>query len=655
MRRLALPLLLLALLFPACALCQSPLDGLYISEVLTSNAIFENGESYDFIELHNQSGKRLTLSGVTVAASKKKSYTFPAGARIDSGAYMLIWCTDEVGKAKSGVVYAGFALAAQQSIITLTDKDGVEIDSLLLGKQYGNISYGRAGKDGAPAYLASPTPGKRNTAGYPGVLSPAEIVTPPGFYEGAVTVEIAREPGRVARYTLDGGEPTAQSAVYQAPLTFTQTTVLRVRVFSEDDSLLPSSTVSGTFFIDDAPITPIVSLVTDEKYLFSNQTGVMVKGSGSTPNYQKDWEYPVNVEYFTQEGALEFSQMASFRITGQVSRKYSQKGMTLTARKAYGDERFVFSQSPFPNREFTAYRSLFLRSAGTDGTITRFKDAMLSGMAKGTAALYQDYQIIQVYINGQYWGHYNLREKINEYFIAQHYEIDDEDDIEKIQILESLGRSGAGSEDYQALIAFVKRNDLNKPENLDYVLARMDVDSYFDHAILEMICGNGDINNTRLFRVPGGKWTWILYDLDNAMKNVGNEPIFFFCKKPTEKADKGFEHAPFMALMAVPEMRDKFLTRMGELMAQKFGDTLLALIDEWEAAMTPVMLRQSARWTLLSFSDWQQNVQRLRYYATVRPEYTIEDVTQLLRLSDAEVQKYFGAYVAPEGVRKLPN
>ena len=111
----------------------------------------------------------------------------------------------------------------------------------------------------------------------------------------------------------------------------------------------------------------------------------------------------------------------------------AQKSIALYARKAYGNGRFAFN--PFPTRDYDSYKSILLRAANSDTYATRLRDIVASSLAEGEGILYQDHVVIQVYINGQYWGHYNLREKINKYFIAQYEGVTDEKDIDSIDIL----------------------------------------------------------------------------------------------------------------------------------------------------------------------------------------------------------------------------
>ena len=99
----------------------------------------------------------------------------------------------------------------------------------------------------------------------------------------------------------------------------------------------------------------------------------------------------------------------------------------------------------------------------------------------------------------------------------------------------------------------MKRNDLNKGDNLQYVLDQMDVQSYFEYVAFMMCSGNRDLSNTRFYRVPGGKWTWVLYDLDKAMDEYDSKSAFWLYTLSIDHSLSYMtDHVPFVALMKVP-------------------------------------------------------------------------------------------------------
>ncbi|MBQ7655515.1 MAG: CotH kinase family protein [Clostridia bacterium] len=637
-----LPCLALLLLFAFPALAE-----IEISEVMASNGVYTNGEAYDWVELHNTGKKTVDLSGCYLSDSKKKpnKWAFPKNTTIKAGAYILVYCTgEELSPGKNGTYYANFKISASGDDVYLTDKDGeTPIASVAIPAQYGNVSWGIPEGGGEYLYFNEATPGKKNSkTGYPSRAELPAITTPGGFYADAVTVTAD---GVNLRYTLDGSTPTEKSKAFPAEgLTFSKTTVLRVRAFGENQ--VPSETVSASYFIGLEQPVPVISLVTDDKYLFNQKTGLLVKGSNANyPDYEHDWEYPMNVEYFNLDGGCEINQLGTFTTAGHSARQNAQKSIAIFARKAYGADRFYFN--PFPNRDYDSYKSLLLRSANSDAFSTRLRDPVISSLAEPLNIIYQDALAIEVYINGQYWGHYNLREKINKYFVAQWEGVTDEDDIDNIDILARTGRdefvNNGSNEDWLALCDFCKTKDLNSPENLRYVLDNLDIDSLFTHAAFEIIIGNNDFTNVRVYRVPGGKWKYLLFDVEAGFLSMESGPMNYYIKKVTDKV-QGFRHEPLAALLNVPEMKAKFLTRFAEVLDVSFQWPYVeARFQPWEETIETLLPRHLERWPHFTIKAWRQNVDAVKYYARMRPVKIVGLLQKHMKLSDAEVERYFGA------------
>ena len=629
----------------ACAGAQAEV---IINEVMASNGYYTDGHAWDWVELYNDGDQTVSLSGWGFTDSKKDLYkfTFPDGAKLKSGEYLTIWCTGEENDkpGKGDTFYADFAISSKGETLRLTDADGQEIAKLKMPEQYGCVSYGLPAGGSEYGFFENATRGKKNEKeAFAGRAAEPEILTAAGFYEGSVTVEARGEEGAVLRYTMDGETPTKKSKEFPAEgLLIKKTTPLRVKAFRED---AVSSTAAGaTYFIDDAPQTSIVSLISDDKYLFSKKTGMLVKGTGSIPNYARGYEYPVHIEYFTKDGKQELSQTGTMTCSGHSARINSQKSIALYARKAWGPERFAFN--PFPTRDYDSYKSILLRSTNSDTYATRLRDVVASSLAEGQDILYQDYEVIQVYINGRYWGHYNLREKINKYFVAQYEGVTDEKEIDSIDILARTGTDeflqNGDNKDWLELCDFCKKKDLNDPENFAWVEERLDIDSMFTHAAFEIILGNVDFTNVRIYRIPGGKWRYLLFDVEACWRNLDLTPIEYYIK-PLNAKIQGFRHEPLNAMFKVPEMKAKFLTRVSELLSTVFRwDNVEAHFDKVIDVLKPILPRHIERWKNMKMENWKKNIHAIKYYARVRPKKIPEMLKKAMKLTQAEVDEYFG-------------
>lgn len=619
-----------------------------ISEVMAANGTYDKGHAYDWVELHNDGDKSVDLSGWYLSDSKKDPYkwAFPSGTKLKAGGYLTVYCTgdEDIAPGKGDTFYSTFKISSKGEKLLLSDGSGELVQRLDIPAQYGTVSYGLPSGGGEYGYFANDTRGAKNDAvAYASRLDAPTIDTVGGYYPEGTTVMATAPDGATLRYTTDGDTPTEKSAAFPAAgLKVEKTTVLRVRAFSED--AVPSRTVSATYIVEDEQLTPIVSLVTDDKYLFNKKTGALVKGSGKTPNYAKELEYPVNIEYFNAQGECEINQVGTFTCSGHSARVNAQKSIALYARNEYGEDRFNFD--PFPTRSYGSYKSLLLRAANSDYSATRLRDIVASSLAEGQGILYQDHVVIQVYINGEYWGHYNLREKINKYFVAQYEGVTDEDDIDSIDILARTGRDeftqNGDNEDWLALADFCKHNDLNDPANLAYVEERLDIDSLFTHAAFEIILGNVDFTNVRVYRVPGGKWKYLLFDVEACWRNLDKTPIEYYIK-PVSGKIQGFRHEPLNALLAVPAYRDKFLDRVAELLEECFQwDYVEQRFDAVLDQLEPILPRHIKRWDNMKLKNWQTNIAATKYYARVRPRKIPGMLQQAMKLTDAEVEEHFG-------------
>ena len=619
-----------------------------INEVMASNGYYENGHAWDWVELYNNGDSTENLSGWGFTDSKKDLYkfTFPDGTKLKAGEYLTIWCTGTENKTpgKGDTFYADFKISSSGETLRLTDEDEDEVQKLKMPEQYGCVSYGQPSGGGEYGFFEKPTRGKKNESeAYTRRLQEPEIVTAAGFYEGSVTVEVRGEEGAELHYTTDGETPTKKSKVFpKEGLTLKKTTPLRVKAFL--NNAVSSPVAGATYFIDDAPKTAIVSLISDDQYLFSKKTGILTKGTGSIPNYSKGYEYPVHIEYFNKDGKQEISQTGTMTCSGHSARINSQKSIALYARKAWGADQFMFN--PFPTRDYVGYKSLLLRAANSDFSATRLRDIVASSLAEGQDILYQDHEVIQVYINGRYWGHYNLREKINKYFVAAYEGVTEETDIDNIDILARTGTDeflqNGDNKDWLELCDFCKKNDLNKPENLAWLEERLDIDNMFTHAAFEIILGNVDFTNVRVYRVPGGKWKYLLFDVEACWRNLDPTPIEYYIK-PLNAKIQGFRHEPLNALFKVPEMKARFLQRVSELLSTVFRwDNVEKHFDDVIEVLKPILPRHIERWKNMKMENWKKNIHATKYYARVRPKKIPEMLKKAMKLTNAEVEEYFG-------------
>ncbi len=653
MKKLSIPSLLRILLLSLALLCLTAAFAcadVVFSEIMASNAVFQNGRHDDWVELHNTSDTQVSLKGWYLSNDPYKltRWAFPDSAKIAKNGYLVIYCTDDdisaITDGPANAIYASFKISASGESLYLTDPEG-NTTSITIGEQFGNVSSGIPSSGTQWQFLEKATPGAANkTTGYDARAQEPVIETSAGFYQGSVKVTITAPEGMEIRYTTDCNTPDRTSKLYTGPIEVTKTTVIRARAFA--DHLLGSTTAGSTFFINDSSPVEVVSFYTDPDLLYSNAKGMMVKGSGSTANYNKNWEYIFQVEYFDKDGARQLVQMCTARIAGHSSRFLKQKSFSIYARSALGSSTFDYPF--FENRDYTSYSALQLRMTNSDYRSCRLRDCVLMEVSDGLGLYYQAGKPIVLYLNGEYYGHYNLREKANKDSLAQWEGITNSKVIDAVDIIEGTGMNVSqvirgSNEDWIALMEFCKKNDLNNPDNLQYVLDRLDVDSLYNYVIYSMIIGNYDSGNVRYYRFPGGKWTFMLHDVEAGCMNSDEAPISTFLRKKTASSSK-FPHWALAALLEVPEYKDYFLRRTAEIVQSNFlySTQVQPIYEKWLNALSELMPRHIQKFRHFTYSEWNTNVHASMYYARIRPKKVIGLICTNLKVSSADKEMYFG-------------
>jgi len=654
--------------------------GVFISEVLASNDAVDTypGTGYsDWIELYNSSGETVDLSGYGLSdrLTRGRKWQFPQGTRIGSGEYKVILCDGTRGSTDVGVLRASIKInrTACETLV-LTDPGGRILDKMILPVQRTDVSYGRTLGMSGFFYYETPTPFRMNGEGFTGYAAEPSFTVAPGLYYSTQYVEIAVPEGTQVYYTTDGSDPITSSTPYNGErLELNFTTVLRARAFAADPGLKGSDIVTSTFFINAFHTLPVFSLATDPRNLWDPATGMLADGNilkeapgklpfkNSTYRAVKDSgaRFPVHVEMYGTDGTQILSQGAQFSLMGDFSLDMPQKSMKFRAKSLYGKK--TFPAALFPDREYTEYKSFVLRNSGNDSMWTRLQDGFESRLldAYGAKVIRQAWRPVAVYLNGVYWGHMNLRERVDKFFVAQHEGLTF-DDADRFDILQASGSVKYGSnKEYKAMVKKIKNGDpANNEADLQYILDNVDVDNLFEYLALEMFVGNSDIGNTRYYRLkgPDSKWRWIWYDADYGlfMSNFDSPKSY---TKAKGMGQQNIDNTIFRKLLSVPEYKDRFLRKLGDVFQFMTTERMLKILQPRVEEITPEMELHWARWgeenDRMVLSDvpvtvdgayryWEKRVERLRNVCRKRPTYLWEMVQKAFNLTDAQTVEYLG-------------
>ena len=276
------------------------------------------------------------------------------------------------------------------------------------------------------------------------------------------------------------------------------------------------------------------------------------------------------------------------------------------------------------------------------------RDSVLTTLARDTSVMYQETEICVLYLDGQYWGQYNLRERINADSICQFEGWEGDEDT--IDIVKANTNTMQGSnKTFADLIAWVKQADPTTDQFYEHLDQVIDIRNYIEYMAIEIYVGNGDTLNVKRYRNANadGKWRWVLFDLDWAFY-VDTNSIRRWLEPGGMGTNLYTDNSLFIACMKNPRFRDEFLTYMGEQMATTFtAENLLNLFQERYTILEPLMPAQLTRWGQ-TMEQYQKEMKMLIDYAKERPlkmlqyfsGYGIENNN--IYLSEEEMKHYFG-------------
>ena len=617
---------------PRLQMARANAGGVYISEVMAS----PDDQPHDWLELYNASSQAADISGWGLSddAASPRKYRFPQGTVIQPGDHLTLYLSGTDGVDASGILHASFRLSADGGYgLTLSDASGALLDRVFVPEQYTGISYARMA-DGGFLYTTEDTPDRVNAqTGYQGRTQAPAFSIPGGPQaEGStLQVELTAAPGARIFYTLDCSAPDETDAPYTGPIAVTDTTVVRAVAYQE--GYLPSYSASQSYLYDAEHTMRVVSMVADPEDIFGSE--------GFHTLYERDLERPGHIEVYTENGAQMLSENCALRLHGQGSRKYQQKGFKVIARREYGTNRF---RAPlFSGRDYTEYQSFLLRASSEDGRLTRMRDSILTALARGTDVLYQETELCVLYINGEYWGHYNMRERICAAMICQYEGWEgQEDEIDIVKGNDQVLRGSNAS--FAAMLDYLRQNGVPDDETLARVGEEIDLDSFIAYQALQIFVGNADTLNVKRYRNRNadGKWHWAIFDLDWGFY-VDTNSIRRWLDPQGMGSSLATDNTLFIALMGNPTFYDRFLTYMGDMLSTQWTSLrIVEMIRERYLALTPELPRHQARWGQ-SRENFEERVAELVEYAKTRPRKLVGYFRDTLGLTGEEMEHYFGA------------
>lgn len=611
---------------------------LEISEIVALNKAYLPGPYatyHDFLELYNSSDNDIDLTGYYLSDDPKEPMKSGLdGIIIPAKSYMVIILSSDGINTPAGYASVDFSVSSSGETVCLS-KDGIIIDSVSVPSLGLNTSYGRADGEDGFSVLESPTPEAVNSKKAKETAASPTASVPQGVYdEEEITVELKAD-GNIY-YTLDCTEPTAASNLYTSPLTLTSTTV--IRCFSVEQGKKSSDITDLSYIINEPDTLETISVVTTPDNLFDPYTGIYTAGPNALneypytgANYFNDWEREANVSFFADDGSG-FSENCGIKIFGGMSRILSKKSFSFFFRSAYGSGELNYKL--FKDSDLEVYESFILRNTGQDWKLSTMRDAMITSIAEDYLEIdVQDCRPVVVYINGEYWGIYFIREKLNSNYVAGHYNTSADSAVI------TFG-NGSRCEEYQNLLSYARTHDLSVQENYDYIATQMDIDNYIDYIVSEIIIGNSDNGNIKFFTYEGGKWRWIMYDVDHAFRSVATDTVQEHLNPSGTGASDMFSTVLINSLLKNPDFKRMFLEEIAYQLENVWTSEIVnSYIDEFSGMIANDIRRDCQRWSH-SYDTWVDSVESLRYFINNREEYLERYVKSYFSLSDDEMRQY---------------
>ena len=661
-----------------------------INEIMSYNEhtiADEDGDFSDWIELYNYGSQVVSLQGVSISddVSDLNKWSFP-NIDIQPNEYKIIFASSKNRIDINKELHTNFKIKQSGEAIYLSHQGQVISSTSAItipeDKSYGTFPNGNSS---TYSIFDIPTPLAANQENSQIIASHFS-----GFYQDSFHLSLTPTvSGQKIYYTLNGEIPTSNSLLYTSPILIQNnantpnnwsdipTTPLEIpdslsdnlwhqplnvnksnilRYASFEGNNLKSPVYNKTYFVNSHQYNyPVVSIVTDSLNLFDDSIGIYIPGLrhekdgfgwfgyGNYHNRGREWERPIHVSYFETDGNLAFETNAGMRMRGNGSATMPQKSFGIYFRNEYGLNKIA--HPVFSNTELTGYKRLVFRNSGQDFRRTHFKDALIQSLLRPLALDLQNFEPSIVFINGEYWGIHNIREKYDKHYFKNHYGVEEEDSIDILKWCGFIEEEG-NNDDYYALEDYIYANDLAEDVHYEYVKSQVDISNFIDFQIAEIYFANHDwpCNNYKMWKTnkENSKWRFLIYDLDFTVYLNG---IKLYDKLGMKHAtgNDGWNHCEcsnilFIKLLENSSFKELFINRFKEHLSTIFRtDHVLNHIDTFTQLYNLEIEEHIDRWNYpLDMFNWFYNIEIIREFAINRPCFMKEDLIEFFNLTELD-------------------
>jgi hypothetical protein len=544
--------------------------------------------------------------------------------------------------------HTNFKISSKGEKVFLFNKIENKTDTVWIKDLLSGWSMGRA-QDGSQtwAVFINPTPGRENTTtAYTNGREPEPIFSvPEGFYPSTQTVTLSSTSSTAKIfYTTDGSEPSSYATLYKGEkITVSASKVIRAICYSSADKL-PSHSVGNSYFINNTGHSvPVVSISINNTSLYGSY--------GIFDNTDKEWERGCYVEYFDANKKKVFEQASGIQIDGGAggSRSNPQHSFRLEfGNNSFGDGNLEYNFHP-DHPKHNNYKSIYLRNGSNQWLNFMFKDAMeCKMMSSNTKNDYSAFEPAVVYINGQYFGMYELREKLNDEFFEENYKANIDSGFHLLSlsyyynlVLRALnGSVDTFKADYNRFIA-LNQSDANYLEKANKIL---DLDYYTDYIVAQSWIADIDWPNNNIKIVKGDftnyRWRFLLQDLEWSLYPNGWSSSSYDHISYMRYYDSNIPYIRFwQELIKNSTYKKQFINRFADIMNSSYlPDNILPIAQDIYDETYPEMRNEYVKWSGSAVADnkmnaYQSNMSTFRSEITQRSGYVRNHIVSNFGLS----------------------
>ncbi|MBQ9118863.1 MAG: CotH kinase family protein [Lachnospiraceae bacterium] len=624
---------------------------------LTTGVMINELNQAGWLELYHTGKTNCALGGLKVYVGGDLLYEAAADWTLAAGEHAVL----ELGSTLD---------AYCDKVLELRKADGESLEYMIIPALQANESFGAVTDGGIEKAFLTATKGADNGQATVQAQEQLSFSVPGGFYESAFSLEISAPKDCKVYYTTDGTQPTTESALYSEPLTITNRsggnyvyatgmqenfftpnsidmgTIVRAILVDAAGKQLEEKTASyfvGFMYDTDYVNLPVLSITTNPENLFDYFSGIYVKGrsyedavaSGSieqAANYFNGWTKPAYIEYFEANKDKSYEGEVQLGIAWDMSIASSQKSFTIKSKGALPEQGSTLTKyfnSASNLLQVTTYHSdngYKIREQLVQVLLDEYTDAAL------------DTEPCIVFVDGEYWGLYMLRENFDTGYLQTSY---DTGDTRLMFRRNGILQEPEEKASYIELKNNVILNDLSIKANYEAVKNQLDIQSYIDNICINMYLANADYGNTNKWwrswkttedsEYGDGLWRLVLPQFDNSMHNG------YLGMKTTYSIDSFLmpsvtQDAFFQSLLMNREFREQLDATMKTLAEEVFTmEKVEEALAQIGSSMEKASLSSYKRFNGNTTSDYYKaELEKIRSFFALRKEYILYYTEELV-------------------------